>query len=273
MNNLEILKIPKYGLTILGRSRGSQHTGFKIPELKLLLDSETIHTFDPEFIFITHNHTDHCFSLPMKLTNIKTKPIILVPKETLNLVVNFVNATFQMEYCDSSFNTNHKFIGVVHDDIIQLKNNMSVKIFDLDHSVPCRGYGLNYSRSKLKHEFLYFDKNQIISLKKKGIEIMETNIEHVLAYLTDTTPIIFSKYSELLQYQYIMIECTFLIQNEKEIELSKKSKHTHWTELYPIIKANPNITFILIHFSNRYTNDELLNFKENINEKNIIFAI
>lgn len=273
----EIFKIPKYNLTIKGWSRGSQNTGFYIPELKLLLDTQSHQNFDPEFILITHTHTDHCFSLPMRLTCINTKPIIAIPKESQKFIVDFVNATFKMGYNNENYIVDHKFIGVSDKDTIPLKNNIYAKVFSLDHNVPCVGYGLNITKTKLKQEYLGINKNDILNLKQKGINITTSYDEPILAYLTDTTTSIFEKYPELLSYPYIMTECTFVPckqeKIDKEIQLANDSKHTHWNFLYPIIKENPHVTFILIHFSNRYNDEELLKFKETIAEKNIIFAI
>lgn len=273
----EIFKIPKHALTIKGWSRGSQNTGFFIPELKLLLDTQSSITFDPEFILITHNHADHCFSLPMKLTCINSHPVITVPRETIHFIVDFVNSAFRMNHCDMSSKCEHKIIGVVGGDIIPIKNNIFAKIYDLEHYIPCRGYGLNITKTKLKQEYIGLDKNEIVKLKHDGAVLTEPHVEPILAYLTDTTTNIFTKYPELLTYPYIMTECTFLpIDNDKtdkEIQLANSAKHTHWNYLYPIIKSHPEIIFVLIHFSYRYTNDELIHFRDTITDKNIIFAI
>lgn len=37
----EIIKIEKFGLTIKGWSRGSQNTGFMIPEIRTLFDTQS----------------------------------------------------------------------------------------------------------------------------------------------------------------------------------------------------------------------------------------
>jgi ribonuclease Z len=273
----EIFKIPKYNLTVHGWSRGSQNTGFFIPELKLLLDTQSSCPFDPETILITHNHTDHCFSLPMRITCINTHPTILCPQETTQFLVDFVNATFRMGYNDRTYNTAEKFMGVLPGDIIPLKNNMLVKVYDMDHNIPCRGYGLNIVKTKLKQEYIGLNGKEIIELRKKNISITDEYIEPILAYLTDTTPVVFERDPELLKYPYIMVECTFLpidpVKSEKEIQLAIEAKHNHWSFIHPIIKNNPTVTFVLIHFSHRYTDEDLMKFRDSITEKNVVFAI
>jgi len=273
----EILKIPKYCLTLKGWSRGSQNTGFCIPELKLLFDAQINSGFEPEFILITHGHTDHSASLPMRIININSDPQIFIPYESKQFLIDYINATFRMGYCDSSYTSKHNVIGVKADEQYILKNGFSMKVYDMDHNVPCRGYGLCKTKTKLKEEYISKSKNEIIALKKNGITITEDINEPILAYLTDTTHQIF-KNEELFTYKYIITECTFLpcsSKADKEILLAEEAKHTHWNNLYPIIKAHPENIFLLIHFSHRYTIEELTQFKNNVSNelKNVIFVI
>ena len=72
------MKLPDINLTLRGHSRGSEKTGFYIQELKLFLDAGIQSYYDPNFILITHCHSDHSFALPMLLTGIKTKPKIKI---------------------------------------------------------------------------------------------------------------------------------------------------------------------------------------------------
>ena len=65
----------------------------------------------------------------------------------------------------------------------------------------------------------------------------------------------------------IVIECTFLLPDHKQ--QAEQSDHTHWLHLEEIVKSNPDVTFVLIHFSLRYKNDEILKFF-NDKPKNVI---
>jgi len=71
-----VFTIPKYNLTIKGFSRAGDKTGFYIPQLHLFFDAGIQCYYQPEFIFITHCHTDHFFALSMLLTGIPTTPKI-----------------------------------------------------------------------------------------------------------------------------------------------------------------------------------------------------
>jgi ribonuclease Z len=265
----DILTIKKYNLTIKGHSRGSEKTGFYIPQLKLFFDAGVQSYFEPEYIFITHGHTDHSFALPMLLTGIKTNPSIYVPTEFQILFRNFVNATYQLSEGKTDVMSEYPIIGVKENDIIKLKNNYSIKVYDLEHCMICRGYGLSVSKQKLKYEYSKLSKDEIIELKKKKMEISENVNEKILVYLTDTKPV-FYKYPELFEYPYIITECTFMKDNE--IEVAKKAGHTHWIDLKPIIETHPSITFVIIHMSMRYSREEIDIFFNEQKLSNIIIV-
>ena len=80
-------------LTIRGHSRGSEQSCFYIPELKLHLDAGICGYYNPDYIFVTHCHSDHSFQLPMILTGLnrvgKNPPFIFAPQESKHLFQNF----------------------------------------------------------------------------------------------------------------------------------------------------------------------------------------
>lgn len=57
------------------------------------------------------------------------------------------------------------------------------------------------------------------------------------------------------KYPYIFVECSFVKPEDKK--KAKKDKHMHWDNLRPIIEANSNNKFILMHFSRRDRIEEI----------------
>jgi ribonuclease Z len=264
-----------YGLTIKGFSRGSQNTGFVIPELKLMFDAQ-MRSDSCSHIFITHGHTDHIFSLPMRICNVPKQPIVCIPNEIKEMTKKFIDSVYQLGYYNPECSYDCNLVGVKENDIIPLNSNYRIKVYELDHLVPCRGYGIQRIKTKLKQEYQNIPKEEIIKLKKQKIQITEEVIENVFAYITDTQPTVFTRYPELLTYAYIMTECTFLPIDDpenKNIVIAREAKHTHWNELYLIMENNKQIQFMLIHFSIRYTNEELEQFKMSNKLENVIFVI
>jgi ribonuclease BN (tRNA processing enzyme) len=65
----------------------------------------------------------------------------------------------------------------------------------------------------------------------------------------------------------VFVECSFI--HDDELENAKKTGHTHWMELKPHIQSHPTVTFVLIHFSRRYSKVEIEKFFENEGVHNI----
>jgi ribonuclease Z len=254
-------------LTIKGHSRGSEKTGFYIPELRMFLDAGIQSLFEPKHIFITHCHCDHSYALGMLITGINTSPTIYVPIEHLKLFKNYLDTVYQLANGDFSLKDNHKLIGVLADDKIHLTCSHYIKIYDLYHRVPTRGCGIHRIVNKLKDEYKGLSSSEIRKIKKSGTEIVSSIDQPLLIYLTDTNKRILNN-NEIYQYKYIMVECTFIL--DKDYDKAEQCGHIHWKDLEPIIDCNPNITFILIHFALRYRTNEIKEFFKDNKKDNVI---
>lgn len=264
--------LDKVKLTLKGHSRGSSKSCFMIPELKLYFDAGLQSPYDPEYIFVTHCHSDHSSELVHLVSYIskskKKKPITYVPKAHKHLFDNYINSSFQLSVGSAYRNNPHVINGVEHGDTIPINRgnkNYFMKVYNLDHSVLACGYGLFEKRNKLKKEYIGIDKNELIALKKNKVEIQENVDFPAVVYLCDTTTKIFTDSPEVLSFPYVVVECTFLYDYEKEIVI----KHIHWDDIKPIIEANKQCVFILIHFSMRYTNEEIKEFFDKQNIDNV----
>ena len=65
-----------------------------------------------------------------------------------------------------------------------------------------------------------------------------------------------------------MIECTFI--NDDDEERANITKHMHWNHLKMFIINNPQITFILYHFSGKYKREYIDDFFNILKIQNII---
>ncbi len=255
-------KLSKINLTIKGHSRGSEKTGFFIPQLKLFLDAGLQSPFDPKYIFITHRHSDHCFALPMLLTHIQNKPNVYVPDSSLTVIRQFINSVKALDNSNEIGKKNKTC-----DDICNLKSaipntfipvgkNYSMEVLELDHTVPAVGYILHMTRTKLKDEYQGLKGDELIALKKSNKEINTTVQTPQLAFICDTSISAFEMNKQILECPYVIVECTFY--TDETLEMSREGKHIHWNDLKPIVLQNPDTEFILIHSSMRYKEDDIL---------------
>lgn len=248
------------GISIKGNSVAGVRTSFYIPEFKILLDAGYQNFNNVEDIFITHCHADHVASLPLIiLENINEKKItnVYCPIDSVKLIENMVEAFLACNYNSYNIPRNlYNFCGMSESYITEKRLNkkrMIIKVFNSDHRVPTISYGFIEKRNKLKNDYLNLDKNEIIDLKKNGVEITE-EVEHKhFLFCGDTTHRIFDN-EDTLSFKSIIIECTFFHPDDKKSAVNKK--HMHWDDLEKVIRENTSINFYLIHISIRYKIDQ-----------------
>ena len=129
-------------LTICGKSKGGYNTGFYIPELKNLFDAQTKCDFTPLHIFISHCHSDHCWNITQRIGWKDIKPIIYIPHELVELLTDYINSAFRLTYMLKDYILPIDIRGVNEGDNIIINEHVSMNVFNLNHTVPCRGFGL-----------------------------------------------------------------------------------------------------------------------------------
>lgn len=235
-------------LTLKGHSRGSERSCFCIPELKLYFDAGIPPCVPPTHVFVTHGHQDHSGELAKFVAGMRKSghpfPSVYVPEEAKHLFQNFMDASFGLT-ANTSDPGIVKMKGVTPGDVIELgKNNHFVNVYELYHGVPTRAYGLCQRRKKLNSKYANLDKEKIIKHKKEADFTIDV-VNHLLAYVCDTTIEGLERNPDLLGYKYVVVECTFLGEDTSE-------RHIEWKQLEPYVANNPDTHFILIHFSMRY---------------------
>ncbi len=143
-----------------------------------------------------------------------------------------------------------------------------INVIECDHTVPCVGYGFTEIRSKLKPEFEGLTGQQIGAKKREKIEVTADTPFPQFCFLGDSTTKVFDRSPSVFNYPVIICECTFLMPDDYDNAVRKK--HTHWSDLKPIVMAHPGTTFILYHFSARYRTKEVWSFFEKEKEENSI---
>lgn len=278
------MNLPNTQLTLIGESVAAKQTAFYLPELKIMLDCGIATEYIPEHIFLTHGHADHSKEIPLsivKLGNFKyklqNKINIYVPKEIENYVRDYIHSFYVM----SKFNPNHKIhnkynlIGVDYNSrypIVIRNKNWIIETIQCYHTVPCVGYGFIEIRKKLIDSYIGLSKEELIQLRKDKT-IIEKEVEvPIFCYLGDTDETIFDKEkTTIFKYPIIMVECTFLL--DEQLQNAKLKKHIHINSLEPIILNNSKNTFVLYHFSDRYEKNQIMDFFNKKNYKNVLICV
>lgn len=273
-------------LKLSGYSRAAHRTGIEIIGLNVLLDAGLDVQKAFPHIFITHQHLDHVIYLPqytMNIDNDKQYINVISTNNILNNVKPYLCEALKMSkniincniYDDILKKANTNFIPININDnndsynFCNGKEQWIVNSVNCYHGIDSVGFGFSVIKNKLKDEYLNLSNLEIIKLKKDGKTITNEIKEDIFLFLGDTNKNILQN-KEIYKYQSIIIECTYIY--EEELHLAKINKHIHWLDIKNIIIENKNIQFILIHFSMKYKNQEIIDFfnKENLTNIDIL---
>lgn len=267
------VKLKDTNCTIQGFSQAAVQTSWYIPELNILFDAGIPTDKKPSHVFITHSHTDHTLLAGSIIarTNVGS---VYIPEISVEDIKNYTKSLITLGTVHDPKMTmdiyKYEVIGVRPEEIftIEIKGKKyEVEVFEMDHTVPCVGYGISEIKTKLKQEYHTLSGKEIKELKNQGIVVTEEIKVHQFCYLGDTS-IKALENNNIFKYKNIMIECTFL--DDKELERADEHCHIHWKYLHPIIEQHKDNYFLLYHFSARYDKEYILNFFKNYNYENMI---
>jgi ribonuclease Z len=262
--NTKQLKLKGTNYTLKGFSVAALRSNFFIKELNIMFDAGLSAPYSPDHIFVTHTHTDHCANLPYHLYSFNKKETqrmqIYIPGGCEEKTDKLITSVHTLN-TDDDFDGAYTIIPVIAENDLTLEikgKKFIVEIIKCYHTVPCVGYGLIETKKKLKSEYIgkdgKIDREVIIKLKSEGIDINREERDHIFLYLGDTSQEILDDQS-IYKYKTIMIECTFI--DDEDEERATLTKHIHLKHLMKSVLAHPDITFILYHFSSKYRREEI----------------
>lgn len=251
---------------LIGRSWAADATAFCIPSLDIALDAGyPVFHKKMSTVLLSHAHTDHVHHLTHMKSRAKP-PQVWLPAESVAAVERFIDVAQMMtsnltpdEYATIPWDTTLKFQGVTAGQrvTINAKRGLVCDIVQCDHGVPCIGFVVSQIKSSLKEEFKGLSGKEIGQLKKQGMAVTEQTEEKLFCFLGDTTTDILdhedAPYAQtiLQDCPTVIIECSFL--TDEHAENAQRTKHVLWSKLLPVVQNHPDTTFVLTHFSRRWS--------------------
>ncbi|KAK3379631.1 RNase Z [Lasiosphaeria ovina] len=293
---------PFHSYVLTGRSRAAWHTSFVIPQLNLLLDAGlVINRLRPKHVFLTHGHSDHTQLAPVFVTS-RGPPDVFCPAAMAPAFDAFIRAQRLLdqgglvtaeEYAAARGSlVTHVTHGLEPGDVVPLAhlkgsgnasaaanananaNAITATAFACDHTVPCLGYVFSTTTQRLRPEYVGRTGAELRALREEsGVSITAPVTVPVFAFLGDTTPapLLADSAGWLREgIAVVVTECSFL--HEEHRAQAAKTKHTLWADLEPVVRAWPRTTFVLTHFSMRYSDDDVRRFFAGLSDcpKNIV---
>eukprot|EP01105_Mastigella_eilhardi_P022641 TRINITY_DN5601_c0_g1_i1.p1 TRINITY_DN5601_c0_g1~~TRINITY_DN5601_c0_g1_i1.p1 ORF type:complete len:309 (-),score=75.41 TRINITY_DN5601_c0_g1_i1:1002-1928(-) len=256
-------------LSVEGYSRAADKTFLYVRELRLALDAGVCGSRTPPWVFVTHAHEDHIGDMPF-MAKRKDGVVIFCPDKSKEALEALVRATVKANLCNFKGDGwredlfRCKFHGLKPGEVFEIPEmgsmGASVEVFECFHSAPCIGYGVSLRKKRLAARMQGKPGKEIAAARARGEVVDEVVLEPVFAFLGDTTVEAFTRSPRILEFPVVITECSHIpVGADEEVE-SKRDKHTHWNDLSSIVEAHPNTTFVLIHWSLRYTIAEIENF-------------
>jgi ribonuclease Z len=260
-------RLPGSGLTLTGYSRSNDKTFFHVPELRCALDAGLCETRPVDTVFLTHTHLDHAKELD-HLT--EHAGAVYLPADAEPYARAFLRASVELNSAtpyDPALGREPGVHGVRGGDGFTFgkRGAHAVRVVDCQHKVPCVGYAFAEVRRALKPEYeelkaaLGADFGRVIGQHRKdGVDVDREVHRPLFAYLGDTDVTVFAGNPWLFEYPVIITECTYL--DDDQLDRAGRIGHTVWSQLRPIVEAHPETIFVLIHFSLRYSDRDVVEF-------------
>ncbi|EOD13780.1 hypothetical protein EMIHUDRAFT_212273 [Emiliania huxleyi CCMP1516] len=274
-------------LSVVGLGRSADASAYFLPELGLSLQ--------PRCVLLTHGHRDHTAALPAMA---RRAALVLAPRAITGLAqLNFGDAAqtdeetvaalgdFRLESVGDGDEARGRPLPrrrlprgyaarehAAREQVLLPKEAyagsptpLGVQVFDAPHKrgIPAVAYGVYRVKRRLKQEYAALPKHELGALLAKDVPITEARHEGLLFYSGDTTiELLRARHADILpKYPAIIHEVTFFGKPSPELDQSVRQKgHTHYAQLHPFICAFPETTFICVHWSLRYSREDILGF-------------
>jgi ribonuclease Z len=252
------------GLEIEGVSIAGHESFYKVPAFRCLLEFGRApdDVLGYATICLTHGHLDHAAGLAhhasrRRLTGLPPARVF-APEEAAPDLEAWLAISERLENVDYGVHVTPARPG----ESVTLRNDLAVTFLPGRHRVPTVGYLFSEVRKKLVDDLVGRAEEEIVALRQAGAEVTRREEIPLLAYPGDCAPEIFDAAPELFRARVLLIECSFLGEDDRE--RARKYDHIHLDDIVERASLFENEAIVLTHFSLRYRPEEIFEALERL---------
>lgn len=248
-SSIGFLYIPPY--RIVGTSIAGEATAFHLPELDLGFDMGVCPRpmLTSKFVAVSHGHMDHIGALAYYCSQRHFQGMgtgnIICDARIAPAIQKMMEGYIDLE----RQNTPYNIIPIEPEGLVEVKNNIFVRAFAVEHTVPTFGYVVVEKRSKLRPDLIGLPQEKLMELKERGEQITRTLEIPLIAYLMDTGPGPHMVREDVRKAQVIISECTFFEAEHKD--RAKIGMHLHLNDVVEWVRVLECQKLVLGHLSRR----------------------
>lgn len=244
-------------LRIEGWSLAGDQTWFRVfpPGLAFDTGRGAVQLAGARDVFLSHGHLDHALGLPFVLSQRSlhqdSSTRVFCPSETAEPLAALVAAAERLERASYRF----EIVPLAAGARIEVGRDLLVEAFATDHVVPSLGYHLVRRKRRLAPGLAGLEGRELVALRERGVATSEVVEEVWLSYCGDTGPAVFELTPTLFDSRVLMLECTFL--GDEQRGSGDRYKHLHLEDIETRADRFHNEAIVLHHLSRRHRQDEL----------------
>lgn len=246
---LGFLLLPPY--RVQGTSVAGESTSVQIPELDVCFDMGSCPrpALASRFVAVSHGHMDHIGALAYwcsqrRFQGMGTGTIVCdrrLERPIRRMMEGFIDLEQQV--------TPFELIPLDPEQEIEIKNNVTLRGFEVEHTSPAFGYVITEKRSKLRSEYADLPQEKLRELKTRGVEITRILDVPLIAYMGDLAPGEPMIRPDVLAAQIVISECSFVEPDHKQ--RAKIGKHLHIDDIVEWLRVLRCEHLVLTHLSRR----------------------
>lgn len=248
---LGFLYLPPY--RVQGQSVAGEAVALQIPELDIGFDMGTCPRpmLTAKIVALSHGHMDHTGALAYYCSQRRFQGMGVGTIVCDHRIAPDLHAMLEGFSRLERQKTPYELIEAHPDQDIPIKNNITLRPFEVEHTAPAVAYTIIEHRSKLKDEFVGLPQDKLRDLKQRGTEITHTLQIPLITYIGDTAPGPWLVRPEVINSRIVISECTFFEHDHKS--RAKIGQHLHIDDIIEwlgVLKAE----HLILHHVSRRTN-------------------